>query len=419
MSDRTPFTNFGLPVPELRRGYYTAVYFWREKRILERERNERRALMQVFNKVDGATVCGVDETLAMLRLATGFWRDYEAMYPLFDRYIEVKQARWKANSEHRWEDVIELTTESCDLQRRLEDLWCDTHSDLTIHALREGDVSRSFEAVVTIEGRASDFAHLESVYLGVLARGTKVATNTRKVVEAAAGKSVLFFADRFDRWQNQAADGYAALQAGALGVATDAMGHWWGVSGLGTTSHALIALYRGDTVAATLAFAKQYPDVSAIALVDFDNDCVATSLDVARAFAEAGKELWGVRLDTAGTMVDKSVVPLMGDFNPSGVCAPLVEHVRSALDKEGFSHVKIVVSGGFNAERVRQFEREGVSVDAYGVGSALLGGNYDYTADIVMVEGEPMAKKGRQYRPGAGLTPFSWDEIEPPDAPPP
>ena len=178
MSDRTPFTNFGLPVPELRRGYYTAVYFWREKRILERERNERRALMQVFNKVDGATVCGVDETLAMLRLATGFWRDYEAMYPLFDRYIEVKQARWKANSEHRWEDVIELTTESCDLQRRLEDLWCDTHSDLTIHALREGDVSRSFEAVVTIEGRASDFAHLESVYLGVLARGTKVATRS-------------------------------------------------------------------------------------------------------------------------------------------------------------------------------------------------------------------------------------------------
>ena len=139
----------------------------------------------------------------------------------------------------------------------------------------------------------------------------------------------------------------------------------------------------------------------------------------ARAFAEAGKELWGVRLDTAGTMVDESVVPLMGDFNPNGVCAPLVENVRCALDKEGFSHVKIVVSGGFNAERVRQFEREGVPVDAYGVGSALLGGNYDYTADIVMVEGEPMAKKGRQYRPGAGLTPFSWDEIEPPDAPPP
>ncbi len=393
MSKRTPFTTFGLPVPELRRGYYTAVYFWREKRILERARNESRALMQIFNKVDDATICGIDEALAILRLATGFWRDYDEMYPLFDRYIEVKQARWRANAEHRFDDVVESTTELCDLQLRLDELWCDAHDDLTIHALRDGDKSPASHAVMTIEGRASDFAHLESVYLGVLARGTKVATNTCRVVEAAGGKSVLFFADRFDRWHNQVADGYAALQAGALGVATDAMGHWWGVSGLGTTPHALIAVYRGDTSAATLAFANQYPSVSAIALVDFHNDCVGTSLEVATAFAQAGKELWGVRLDTAGTMVDTSVVPVMGDFNPSGVCAPLVEHVRRALDKEGFGRIKIVVSGGFNAERIRQFERDGVPVDAYGVGSALLGGNFDHTADIVMVDGAPMAKQ--------------------------
>ena len=118
---------------------------------------------------------------------------------------------------------------------------------------------------------------------------TKVATDTRGVVEAAGGKSVLFFANHFDRWHNQVADGYAALQAGALGVATDAMGHWSGVS---ATPHTLIAVYRGDTSAAMLAFAEQYQTSVRSPWSTFTTIVSATSLEVARAFAQAGKELW-------------------------------------------------------------------------------------------------------------------------------
>jgi nicotinate phosphoribosyltransferase len=73
--------------------------------------------------------------------------------------------------------------------------------------------------------------------------------------------------------------------------------------------------------------------------------------------------------------------------------------VRSALDEAGHRQVRIVVSGGFTAERIREFERERVPVDAYGVGSSLIRGENDFTADVVMVEGHPRAKVGRKLLP--------------------
>lgn len=409
---RVPFTTFSLPVPELRVGYYSAVYFWREKRILEQEKINRKALMQLFNKVDDGIVCGIDEALAILRLGTGYWKDYNAMHPLFDHYVKLKSQLRAANIRNDFEEFQKLTASICQVRHDLNNLWVDTHEDLKIKALYDGDENIPYEAVMTIEGTAHEFAHLESIYLGVLARGTLVASNTQKVVSAANGKQVLFFADRFDRWANQTADGYASIKAGAYGVATDAMGEWWGIGGFGTTPHAFIAMYLGDTAEATLAFNQYYPNVKCIALVDFHNDCVKTSLEVARAFAEKGKELWGVRLDTSATMVDESVIGMMGQFKPTGVCAPLVDNVRNALDREGFHNVKIVVSGGFNPQRIKEFEALGVPVDAYGVGSSLLEGNADYTADIVEVDGEVMAKKGRAYRPNKNLEAVNWDDIE-------
>jgi nicotinate phosphoribosyltransferase len=61
--------------------------------------------------------------------------------------------------------------------------------------------------------------------------------------------------------------------------------------------------------------------------------------------------------------------------------------------------VRIFVSGGFTAEKIRDFERAGVPVDGYGVGSSLFEGRYDFTADIVLLEGKPAAKIGRSFRP--------------------
>jgi nicotinate phosphoribosyltransferase len=274
-------------------------------------------------------------------------------------------------------------------------------TDLVVHALYDGDEIDPWETVLTIEGPYGAFAHLETLYLGVLARRTRVGTNTREVVEAARPKEVMFFPARHDHWLVQTGDGYAAHIAGAIGVSTDAQASWWGSKGIGTVPHAIIAAYGGDTVLATRKFADHTPEeVRLISLVDFENDSVRTSLEVARAL---GSRLYGVRLDTSHTLVDRSVVPQMGSFDPTGVNPHLVRNVRRALDAEGFQHVKIVVSGGFTAEKIREFERAGVPVDAYGVGSSLFGGRFDFTADVVMVNGRPCAKVGRQHRPNPRL----------------
>ena len=112
-----------------------------------------------------------------------------------------------------------------------------------------------------------------------------------------------------------------------------------------------------------------------------------------------GKKLAGVRLDTSGSMVDKSLWTQIGTFKPTGVCKELVCNVRRALDAEGFNHVKIIASGGFDAERVAAFEEMGVPVDTYAVGSSFFDGNINYTADIVKVDGKDCAKAGRKYNP--------------------
>ena len=135
-------------------------------------------------------------------------------------------------------------------------------------------------------------------------------------------------------------------------------------------------------------------------LVDFVNDSVATAIEVAEAL---GDDLWGVRLDTSDRLADRAMQERYGADAPTGVAAELVELVRDELDAHGFPDVKIVVSGGFSVDRISAFEEAGVPVDAYGVGSSLLRGANDFTADVVLVDGRPCAKVGREYRPNPRL----------------
>jgi nicotinate phosphoribosyltransferase len=337
---------FNLPVEKMRSGYYSDKYFVRAREVLLADGYRPRVTMQVFGKQQ-AFLGGVDEAIAILKLCAVEWPELE------------------------------------------------------VHALFDGDEVEPWETVMLITGPYDAFAHLETLYLGVLARRTRVGTNTRRVVEAAAPHQVMFFPARHDHWLVQTGDGYAAHIAGAIGVSTDAQASWWGSEGIGTVPHALIAAYGGDTVRATLKFLEHAPrGVQVVTLVDFENDCVRTSLEVARAL---GNRLYGVRIDTSEKLVDKSVLPQMGRFPPTGVNPQLVRNVRAALDAEGFREVRIVVSGGFTAEKIREFRTHDVPVDAYGVGSSLFQGRFDFTADVVLLEGKPCAKVGREYRPNPRL----------------
>jgi nicotinate phosphoribosyltransferase len=279
-------------------------------------------------------------------------------------------------------------------------VWLPGWDNLEVHALYEGDEIEPFEPVMTIEGDYAEFAHLETVYLGCMARRSLVMRNVRDVVQAARGKQILFFPARHDHWLVQTGDGWAAHVAGAIGVSTDAQASWWGGRGVGTVPHALIAAFGGDTVAAARAFARRYgSDLNVTVLVDFENNSARTAVELADAL---GDDLWGVRLDTSERLVDETLADL-GDDAPPGVNVELARRVRQALDDAGHPNVHIVASGGFDAEKINNFEEQGAPVDAYGVGSSLLRGQNDFTADIVEVDGRPCAKVGRGKRPNPRL----------------
>jgi nicotinate phosphoribosyltransferase len=284
--------------------------------------------------------------------------------------------------------------------------WVGGWDQLEVRALYEGDRIEPYETVMTIEGDYTLFAHLETVYLGVLARRTLISTNVTKVLDAAGGKPIIFMPARHDHHRVQTGDGYAAHVAGALvgaeiGVTTDAQSSWWGGRGIGTVPHSLIASYGGNTVLAATKFAEWAPDdFNIVVLVDFENDSVRTALEVARALKD---KLWGVRLDTSSQLVDRSLWNELGDFDPRGVNERLVHKVRDALDRDGFERVKIVASGGFTVDRIRAFEQASVPVDAYGVGSSLIRGENDFTGDIVLTDGRATAKVGRRFRPNERL----------------
>lgn len=437
--DRPRLTNeqFQLDIDGLRRGVYSDQYFVNVARILgalsaegygfdgHSPRDLRTAVAgtpvgdlvveaQIFNRrAPRALVVGVDMALAMLRYATG--------YPDAEGFVET------------WVDL---------------DVVAVPDGTMTHYAGRPNEV----ETVIEIRGRYRDFTLLETTVLGALTRGSRIATNVYDVLEVSNGKPVLFFPARFDLPSVQSFDGYAywlAVQRYNLDTghsltplaSTDAQASWWGGRGGGTIPHALIACFFADTATTMRAYARHIPvDVPRIALVDFNNDTVRDSLAVLDTYWPHYREalatgdtieqrrwtLHGVRLDTSGNMLDKS----LREGDGKGVSPALVHTVREALnnawqrwnvseiEREAAQNycrgVQIVASGGFNRERIESYERQGVPVDSYGVGSTFLanGGatSTDYTMDVVRVKvGDTwltMPKEGRQPGDHPDLTPI-------------
>ena len=423
---------FKLDIDRMRKGWYTDKYFTNITIMLEQLAKSNQSYsgstfrvpdhlrdekiingdieveMQWFTRRQGNTiVVGVDKALTMLRHCCGYWNG--------DQFI-------------------------------------DTSGNLKVWAIQDGCKVFSdgdpltVKPVIRVQGRYRDFAILETPTLGILTRASRVATNVYQTLIASKGKPVLFFPARFDLHEVQAADGYAyniavkrfnydfANQIDTF-VSTDAQGDWWGGSGGGTVAHAAIAAFMGDTAEAMINFARLLPaKIPRIALVDFNNDSVNDSLRVCKVMfenyishlqsgnvEEAQKYLlYGVRLDTSGSLRDVSVSPMGDQALDLGVNPRLVFNVRQALDsdwqnweitddlkqtaREYCEGVKIVVSGGFNPDKINRFEKLNVPVDIYAIGSYLFDNHgptiTDYTADVVRVKinGEwvDMAKVGRK-----------------------
>jgi nicotinate phosphoribosyltransferase len=331
----------------IRLGFYTANYFLKTRSIIERFMPNQIVTMQFFQWQPSLVVCGVDESIALLHT-------------------------FGKNPER-----------------------------LIIEALNDGDLVDSKEPVLRVTGAYEDFGFLESTIDGILSRRSSVATNTKEVLLAANGKPVFSMADRQDDYQTQSGDGYASYIMGIDKVSTDAQAAWWGGKGMGTMPHALIQMCEGDIVKACELYGQQFPEEKITALVDYRNDVINDSLKVARRFKE---RLKAVRVDTSQSLIDEHFVRYpLAQGDPHGVNPWLIHALRKALDQEGFSYVQIIVSSGFNPEKIKWFEKELAPVNLYGVGLYLISIRSNFTGDLVMLNGQPQAKVGRYLLPSERL----------------
>lgn len=290
----------------------------------------------------------------------------------------------------QWENNVML----CGINEVLEFLNENTNtSKYQIKYLPEKTMIKSREVVLELKGHYQDFAMYEGVIDGILSRASSLATNAQAIKKAANGKNLIFMGDRADYYLNQPRDGYAVAMGGIETQVTKAQVSLHNGQAVGTMPHALIQLFHGDLIKAMHKFREIFPEQNLIALVDFNNDVI---VDALLALKEFKHELYGVRVDTSRNLVDKYFIDK--EVVEKGVNVTLIKALRAALNKNGGKHVKIIVSSGFNAKKIAQFEAEKAPVDFYGVGAAVMKIKHFFSADAVKINGELVAKVGRKYQ---------------------
>ncbi len=315
---------------------YSAKYFGKTKQIIKNHKGDSIVTLQFFQRKDNSLLGGIDEALEFLKKNTDTSK-YEILY------------------------------------------------------LPEGSKISNYDIVLQLKGKYEYFGEFEGVIDGILSRSTSLATNAMHIVEVANGKKVIFMGDRADHYKNQEIDGKAVALGGISTQVTDAHVALHDGIAIGTIPHVLIQMFEGDLVEAIKAYKKEFPDEPTPALVDFNNDIIGDSLKVIKAFPD----LYAVRVDTSSGVSDA----YFKNNEEYGVTPNLIKALRKALDENGGSNVKIIVSSGFDVEKIKLFEKEKTPVDVYGVGASLLKINNTFSADAVEVNGKEIAKVGRKKQP--------------------
>lgn len=362
--------NFNLPIDYRP---YIDKYFLRAKEILQKENLNPMVKAQVFIRLGGCFVKGINE-------------------------------------------AIEILCKYSDIEKTGQ-----------IYSLFEGDYFEPGETLMIIEAPIQTIIDLETMYLGVLSAETtlyndkkeinlaEVTSNMKKIVDLAGDRPVSYFGARHWRYSYDSAIAMACMLGGAKNCSTDAGAQAWGEGcrGIGTIPHALEAIYHWKygleqaVVEATKAFDK-YIDKSIprIALVDYANREIFDSIVTA---TELGGNLYGIRIDTCGENVMQGAFeePKVKYWDGTGVTATGVYEVRESLNDCRLKDVKIILSSGFgNPAKVKAFidfekEFDTKLFDGLGVGGVFP--SRMATMDIIEVEGKEIHKVGRNPKPNDRL----------------
>jgi nicotinate phosphoribosyltransferase len=248
--------------------------------------------------------------------------------------------------------------------------------DIDADALKEGQL---FDGgpVLQIEGPYLEFCRLETSLLGFLSHPTGVATRALETRRAAPDSVVLSFGTRHVHPSIGAMVERSALVGGLDGISNVAAGEVIGREAGGTMPHALVICFgRGNQADAWRAFDEGVAaDVPRIPLCDTYDDEVEETLQA----IETIDDIDSVRIDTTGSR--------RGDFRH------ILREIRWKLDARGHEDVGIFASGGITPESIRDLRD---TVRGFGVGSYVSNADpVDFALDIVEVEGELAAKRGK------------------------
>lgn len=292
-------------------------------------------------------------------------------------------------------------------------------AETRVEVLKSGTPFKAKDTIAIIRGRFQKLVEHETQYLHWAALPAYCALEAQKIVQAGKGKIISDFAARhlFDP-TSVALASYGASVGGIKSHSTDvganalawleseayllsvmSQGPWdiFSNHGVGTSPHALLAIFGGNYLEMGKAYRKAFPDDDFIALIDYNNKEIEDTLRLLHYFKD---DLWGIRTDTCGENhaqidIDSNGVSLYA--KERGVSVEGVKALKLALNRNGGEHVKLFISSGFDAAKVTKFMDEAAdSFDGIGTGS-FIPKVPTATSDIFTVDGNKETKKGREW----------------------
>lgn len=228
-----------------------------------------------------------------------------------------------------------------------------------IHAIPEGRIVFENEPLIRIEGPLEELQILETMALNLIHHQTVIASKAARITGVAGGRPLMDFGLR----RAHGPDGglyasRASYIAGFSSTSNVEAGRVFGIPVAGTMAHSYILVFASEEEAFR-SYIRSFPDQPTLLIDTYD------TLEGART---------AIRLATEG-------LPVGAVRIDSGDIPPVVRSVRTLLDENGLRRIRIVVSGGVDEWDVQRWDREGVPIDAYGIGTRLL-----TSADIPYLE---------------------------------
>lgn len=257
-----------------------------------------------------------------------------------------------------------------------EALFLLKHLPVKVRAMPEGSVFYPYEPVIEIEGRYQDFCVYETALLGLICQASGIATKAARFKKLAGERLLISFGARRMHPILAPMIERNAYIGGCDGVSVVKSAELIREDPMGTMPHALIICF-GSTLDAVRAYDEVLaPRIKRVALIDTFLDEKFECLNIAEAL---GERLYAVRFDTPGSR--------RGNFYR------ILEEARWELDLRGYRQVKFYVSGGIKEEDVPGLNP---LVDGYGIGTSISDAPVvDFAMDIMEVEGQPLAKRGK------------------------